>query len=805
VEVPGTSIADKLHAAMCSLLATHPTAFVAAAHIDGVFVPVPPSVPLSGHRFIEARSSVDIVVPDDRVAVIEAWKRAVATGGAREAVHLLGEPDALTSMHFLDVRGHHGVIMVIVLAGEKGIELLSRSEAPPERPKVCRTRMDPFGMTLEADEAASSMLGWSTEELVGRSGLDLVHPDDHTAAIDNWMEMVASGSDGRRIRFRHALPDGGWKWVEFVAHRRIDDPAHGDVLAEMTDIDDEMAALEALSSREQLLRRLAESLPTGLLQLRADRTVAYTNERLHDIVGCPAAATVEEQLATVDRDEWHLLDAALEAVLAGADAEAEVRLRHAGRDDVRLCQFSFRSLCDPDGTVGGAIVSVADVTESAQLRLELEDRATFDVLTRCHNRAAVLAALESTLWQHERHVAVVFIDLDGFKAVNDGLGHAAGDELLVTVADRLRDMTRGDDIVGRLGGDEFLVVCPSVDTLLETAEIGERVAAALRGEVFLAAGPVDLRASIGVVHAGPRSMAADELVARADAAMYESKRRAAGRPVVRHVGGGTDAELDDEGHLREAIERDHLSAHFQPIVDLATGDAIGFEALLRWRRGDRTLDAGEFIELADHSGLILEIGGRARDEVWGLAADARARTGRSDHLWFLNVSPVELATPGFAASIEHLLDVHDLPARAFVIEASAGPDLVDRPAAQRALRELHEIGVRTALDDFGPGASLELLRTLPVDVVKLAPSFTSNLTDRVTAQVVASLLELTGKLDLLAVVEGIEQAAHRDAAAMLGARYGQGHLFAAAAPLAELLPWLESGGDITVPGGSLRR
>ena len=321
--------------------------------------------------------------------------------------------------------------------------------------------------------------------------------------------------------------------ADHTNHNRLAEPSGGDVLAEMIDISDEMAAHEALQAREQLLHRLAEALPIGVFQVLSDGRIAYTNERLQSILGVGPAPTVVDQLATVAREDWPSVEAALEAALgSGIDGDLEIQVRPSDEARTRRCLLRLRALTDGQGAVSGAVVCVEDVTASAQLRAELERRAGHDLLTRLLNRASVLAALEGALASQGRGgTAAIFIDLDDFKGVNDRLGHVAGDELLRTVADRLAITVRSGDPLGRIGGDEFLVVCPGVGGPQPALAVAERIAHALRQPVRLAGATLELRASVGVAYAG-RRVRADLLVRRADAAMYRSKHRGEGRPVV---------------------------------------------------------------------------------------------------------------------------------------------------------------------------------------------------------------------------------------------------------------------------------
>jgi diguanylate cyclase (GGDEF)-like protein len=245
-----------------------------------------------------------------------------------------------------------------------------------------------------------------------------------------------------------------------------------------------------------------------------------------EILGDAPATTIDAQLGSVVRDDWPAFDAAItRAVETGDDDDVEMQVQRPGDRGLRRCLARVRALTD-DGAVTGAIVSIEDVTESAQLHAELERRATMDMLTRCLNRATVMSSLEAVLAEGgDVCTAVIFLDLDDFKGVNDRHGHAVGDELLITAGERLTRVVRQGDFVGRLGGDEFLVVCPEVDGAGEAERIADRIAGALRGQFHLGGSTIELRASVGVACAARRDTTTEDLVSRADAAMYAAKRR----------------------------------------------------------------------------------------------------------------------------------------------------------------------------------------------------------------------------------------------------------------------------------------
>lgn len=790
-DMDATGSSTGYHHAFEALLAQQPTSLVSAVTPEGIFVPLPPGVKVDRGRVLHARSALDLVVAEDRTTVIDGWSKVREVGGARILVRLASAPDATAQMHFFDLEAELGTFFVVLLLPD-GVETTVRpDQAEGLTSRVMWTKKSDNAIFEEIDPAVERILGWTGDDLGGERALDYIHPEDQELAIDNWMTMLAAGGDGQRVRLRHRRKDGEYTWVEIANRNLLDDPDDPHVIAQMIDISDEMEVYEALREREQLLHRLAEALPSGLLHVRRDGEVVYTNERLHDIVGVPRCDHIRDQLRTVDTAQWDTLRDAYVAAMEGDDADLEVRLRLPGRPDPRLCHISIRSLSEADGTISAAIISVDDVTESSRLRDELHRRATFDALTGCHNRASAMHALESALDDAESRLAVVFIDLDRFKSINDELGHAAGDELLVHAAERLRRAVRPEDLVGRIGGDEFLVVCPGLSGTDEAMDVAERVAATLRREVELEAETVDVRASVGVAWSGDEALDADELVARADAAMYESKRRGVGRPVAFAAAlRRTDAvTLDDERALHHALEQGDLVVHFQPIVRLDSAEPIGFESLVRWSRGSFGVAASEFIETAEETGLIHELGSLVRDELVRNATDFRRRAGDGT-LWFSNLSTQELQMPGIVESVLATIDALELPRETFVVEFRCNVGADEMEEATRSLHQLSRSGIGVALDDFGAGtASLDVLRTVPLDWVKVAPRFTAAVTTDPTAErLVAFMLELATELGITPIVKGVETEEQRARLRSLGAELGQGHLFAAAAPLASLLP-----------------
>ena len=296
-----------------------------------------------------------------------------------------------------------------------------------------------------------------------------------------------------------------------------------------------MAAQESLEDREELLRRLIEDMPDGLLQLDDSRELVFHNARLltilHGAVDDRRALTLDMLLAPLTRTGRIDFDAAVTRTLKdGASEEVELEVATAAGAP-RYVLIKARPLKRQNGVVSGAIISVLDVTDGVRARHELEKRATSDSLTGSHNRSSIIATLKHELATGSQ-IGVLYVDLDRFKVVNDTLGHAAGDEALALVADRMRGVLRASDELGRLGGDEFLVVLRGVSDVAVAMEAATRVSEALRGSVELASGNVDLCASVGAAYVNDAPVSAEALIQRADAAMYRSKRRRHGVPVL---------------------------------------------------------------------------------------------------------------------------------------------------------------------------------------------------------------------------------------------------------------------------------
>jgi diguanylate cyclase (GGDEF)-like protein len=461
-----------------------------------------------------------------------------------------------------------------------------------------------------------------------------------------------------------------------------------------------------------------------------------------------------------------------------------MRLWHA-KGDLRWMEVTLRNLLD-NPAVGGLVATYRDVTERRAIQERLIHDANHDPLTGLANRAAFLNGLQESFRDGAagaRTPAVLFIDLDGFKQVNDTLGHHCGDELIIAVAAMLRRSVLGSDIVGRLGGDEFGVVLAGVSSPEDAVTVAKRILAEMDSPVLIDGQELKARASIGVAVAASGDTGADELLHHADVSMYGAKRRHT-HSYQLYVDGMQDPDADTvalDEQLRHAVGNGELRLHYQPIVTLDGGDLIGFEALMRWQHPTRgLLSPAEFIPLAEQTGTISELGAWALEHASRqvLRWQQRVPHGRRLEL-SVNLSPHQLDRPDLVAEVLETLRRTGYDPADLVLEVTETA-LVKDEAAIPVLTALRAEGIRIALDDFGTGySSLRYLTQLPVDILKIDRCFVAELNGTGTASAIAeTMVRLAQVLHLETVAEGIEDAAQATELTLLGCQSGQGYHFA---------------------------
>ena len=406
-----------------------------------------------------------------------------------------------------------------------------------------------------------------------------------------------------------------------------------------------------------------------------------------------------------------------------------------------------------------------------------------DALTGLPDRASFLAGLRARA-AHGGSLAVLFLDLDDFKLINDGFGHETGDRLLLEVAARLHSAVRPGDIVARLGGDEFTVLCSGVEDERAAREIAGRLHRAFREPFSIAGQRRQVRASIGCRLSDGHGLAeADELLRDADVAMYQAK--GAGKDRVELFSEATRAlivrRLQLEQDLRGALAAGELEVHFQPQVEFATGRVAGAEALVRWRHPhDGNVPPLEFVGVAEETGLIVPLGAFVLDEACRRLAAWRA-AGLAIPVT-VNLSVHQLGDPELVERVREMLDRHRVPPSSICLELTESALMGAGEGPLRALEELKGLGLYLAVDDFGTGySSLAALKRLPVEVLKVDRSFVDGLgTDPGDSAIVAAILSLAHALGLHVVAEGVETGLQASQLAALGCPVAQGYLYSPA-------------------------
>ncbi|HET6548599.1 MAG TPA: EAL domain-containing protein [Solirubrobacter sp.] len=564
-------------------------------------------------------------------------------------------------------------------------------------------------------------------------------------------------------------------------------------------------AIRYALTHQQTLQKLAESERRHALALEgandgiwdwdvANERVFYS-PRFEAMLGYPEhelGETRGEWLGRVHQDDRAPLTQALDAYVtttSGDHFEFEHRVQHR---DGHYCWLLARATAvrDPATLKATRVVgSVTDVTDRREAERRLQHDALHDALTGLPNRVLFLDRLDQSIRRAQRHhpescAAVLFLDLDRFKVINDSLGHACGDQLLRAVARRLASALRPNDTVARLSGDEFTLLLDDVCDPHEATVIAERVLHSLQAPFLLDGRELFIGASIGIALATAKSKP-EQVMRDADVAMYRAKADGKGRHAVFDAAMHQQVmrRLDMEGDLRRAIEDEALEVAYQPIMQTATGRIVGFEAVCRWPRGE----AAEVLAMADETGLAIPLGHQVLRTACAQLAEWRALPRGAGLTMGVNVSARQLGEPGFVSMLREILRETSLDPRALRIEVSEHD--LSRGRADEAIRRvleqvLEQTGVRTHIDDFGTGASpLRLLHRFPGDAIKISRALVSGIgQDAGAFEIVRAVVGLAHNLGLEVIADGVEKREQLDYLKVLGCEFAQG--FHVSAPLA---------------------
>jgi len=651
--------------------------------------------------------------------------------------------------------------------------------------------MDEEGLLKYVSPAFERTLGFSPESCYGQSTAKFIHREDLERVKEQVQSIGDSPDSVIDMQLRIHDSKGTWRQFEATFTNRMEDP---DVCGIVGNLHDVTELLEA----HEWFRSAFEDAPTGMALASTSGVILRANRAYGSILGRSPLDIPGRKIHDFahpedsEEDEFEL-----RRLTAGIldSYELEKRFVHADGHDI-WAMVHISCVRDSVGRPRYLIAQIQDTTEARGMRERLEHAAIHDTLTGLPNRALFIDRLNMALrraGRNGRQVAVAFLDLDRFKLVNDGLGHAAGDELLRAAATRLTNALRAEDTVARFGGDEFTILW-ELDHSEDALAVTRRVMEELKCPFEVDGAPVFVTASAGVVVCTDGSMEASDILRDADSAMYVAKEAGRGR-VELFSGEGSAKALESlrvMSELHRALANNELRLHYQPIVELASGSVVAVEALVRWQHPERgLLSPDQFISQAEESGLIVPLGAWVLKQACAQAANWHeiARTAGHDAVEIaVNLSPRQLIDPGFVESVSTAVTSSGISPGTLCLEITESTLMRNERASADALTSLRQLGVRISIDDFGTGySSLSYLKHFPVDSLKIDRTFVDGIGEEPDDSVIASaVIALAHSLGLTAVAEGVETEIALEELRELGCDYVQGYLLGRPLPVDEL-------------------
>ena len=733
-----------------------------------------------------------------------------------------------------DLRGDPAVRGVVLsmrdvsrqLAADEAVRNSERRlRALLENSNDCLVVCDRDLIVTYASDPMVRILGFRPEDAIGGHVAAAVQEPDRAALIDAHREVIDDAARVRRLQVRCTDSTGATRWIETVIANHLDDDEVAGVVSNFRDVTEHRRASSALREQTAEVARARQDrrLLSEIFDLSDDLAVLF--DATGRVRYMNAAARRFFDVESVEHTgrlgvDWHPEGTWLEPIEAMVGGESVDRswsgeatvVRPHGEVVPMLVQVLVHDdAADPDHRSYSVVGR--DIGDRKRLELSLEQQATHDSLTGLANRSLLFEriahALHGLRQVPGRHsIALLFVDIDHFKSVNDTLGHALGDQVLRSVADRITGVVRPGDTVARFGGDEFVVLCERLDRPEDAVVIAHRIESALRAPWVIGGREVQLGVSIGISFADESDDDPSAVLRDADTAMYRAKADGRGRWVI------FDDELRERATERQRIETslrrtshgEELELYYQPVVELATGRITGVESLLRWRHDGRLVQPADFVPIAEETGLIVPVGAWALETACEQLSEWQALPGWEDMRLAVNVSARQLQHPSFAGVVAEVTDASVTTPGSLWLEITESVMLDDVVSARSRLERLKLLGVRIALDDFGTGySSLTYLRSFPVDAVKLDRSFVAGIgVDDGDTAIVNAVVNLAHALDKECVAEGVETAAQADALRRLGCRSAQGYHFAKPLSADEVTDLLLDRHGLLVPMGSMR-
>ncbi len=662
---------------------------------------------------------------------------------------------------------------------------------------------DEQGRWTFLNPAWTEVSGYTLKESLGTCFLDYIHPDDRQYNAELFTPLLERTQEYARHEVRWMIKDGSWRWVRFFARLTLDEEnGVAGISGTLDDITESKLAEEALESEKLRFLQLAENIKDVFWMV---------DPKLEQVLYISPA--YEEIWGRSRQSVYNYFYSFLEAV---HPADYQTVVEHQARKMTGDYELEYRVI-RPDGSLrwvwdkafpvrnkAGEVYRVAaiskDITERKLAEEKLRHYALHDALTGLANRTLFMDRLEHAMTRNRRHnssFAVLFMDLDRFKVINDSLGHVTGDQLLIAIAQRLKTCLRPEDTVARFGGDEFTILLEDINGALGATCIADRIQEEIARPFDLRGQEVFTSTSIGIAMGELNVDDPQDLLRNADTALYKAKASGKARYALFDLGMHASAVklLQLETDLRKALEKDEFCVYYQPIISLCDGQVKGFEALVRWQHPEKGLvSPGEFIPVAEETGLIVPIGWKMLFESCRQMREWQTQNpGFTSARISVNLSSRQFLQPDLVEQIKAALSETGLSPHHLTLEITESVLMENAEIITTSLLQLRAMGIQLALDDFGTGySSLSYLHRFPIDILKIDRSFVSRITSSgENTELVRTIITMAHNLGIEVTAEGIETIEQLNHLRSLDCEAAQGYLIAQPAPAGTVGKWLQ--------------
>ncbi|MFL9457017.1 MULTISPECIES: EAL domain-containing protein [Nostocales] len=670
---------------------------------------------------------------------------------------------------------------------EDRLHLMERAIAASSNGIVLTDALQADNPIIYVNPAFEEITGYPASEILGKNCRFLQGSERDQPALNELRNAILEQRDCH-VTLRNYRKDGTLFWNELYIAPVFDSLGFlTHFIGVQTDMTQQQEALLALRQREEQYRSIVETAAEGIWLLNQDNQTTFVNQQMANMLGY----TTEEMLGKtlfsfMDEEGVAITNANLERCHQGIHEMHDFKFQC--KDGSPLWAIvSCAPLFDEQKNYAGALGMVTNITERKHMEEKLVYQAFYDALTGLPNRVLFMERLGQAIAQVKNHpenlFAVLFLDLDRFKVVNDSLGHAVGDQLLIAIAQRLQSCLRQNDTVARLGGDEFTILLSHIQTIEDTTLVAERIHQVLKSPFNLNGSEVFTSASIGIAVGTNRYDEPANVLRDADTALYHAKEQGKSGHVVFDTVMYEQAValLQLETQLRWAIERQELRVYYQPIVSVSTGAITGFEALVRWQHPQQgMISPDKFIPIAEETGLIVSIGQWVLREACHQLRQWQKQFPALESLSMnVNLSAKQFSQPNVVKQIGQILEDTNLAPSSLKLEITESTIMASPETAAAVLKQLKAFGIELCIDDFGTGySSLAYLHRFPIDVLKIDRSFINQIdSDRERLAIVRAIVTLGSHLGLSVVAEGVETMEQWTQLKLLQCAFAQGYLF----------------------------